>query len=93
MFELLGIGEAEARAKFGFLLEALEYGAPPMGGIAFGLDRLVAVLAGMDSIRDVIAFPKTQRGTCPLTEAPAVVSPHQLTELGVAVVAPATGEN
>ena len=93
VFELLGIGEAEARAKFGFLLEALEYGAPPMGGIAFGLDRLVAVLAGMDSIRDVIAFPKTQRGTCPLTEAPAVVSPHQLTELGVAVVAPATGEN
>jgi aspartyl-tRNA synthetase len=86
VFELLGIGEAEARAKFGFLLDALDYGAPPMGGIAFGLDRLVAVLAGKDSIREVIAFPKTQKGTCPLTEAPAPVSPAQLAELGVALV-------
>lgn len=83
VFELLGIDEAAARAKFGFLLEALEYGAPPMGGIAFGLDRVVAILAGVESIREVIAFPKTQKGTCPLTEAPAPVSPGQLEELGL----------
>ncbi len=86
VFELLGIGEAEARAKFGFLLEALEYGAPPMGGIAFGLDRLTAILAGEESIREVIAFPKTQKGTCPLTEAPTPVPGSQLAELGIAVV-------
>jgi aspartyl-tRNA synthetase len=91
VFELLGIGEAEARAKFGFLLEALEYGAPPMGGIAFGLDRTVAILAGVDSIRDVIAFPKTQKGTCPLTDAPTTVAARQLAELGVAVVEPPPG--
>jgi aspartyl-tRNA synthetase len=83
LFELLGIGEAEAWARFGFLLEALEFGAPPMGGIAFGLDRLVAIIAGEDSIREVIAFPKTQKGTCPLTDAPATVSPTQLRELGI----------
>jgi aspartyl-tRNA synthetase len=83
VFEILGIDEAEARAKFGFLLEALDYGAPPMGGIAYGLDRLTAVLAGVESIREVIAFPKTQKGTCPLTDAPTPVSPGQLTELGI----------
>jgi aspartyl-tRNA synthetase len=88
VFEILGIDEAAAQAKFGFLLEALDYGAPPMGGIAFGLDRTVAILAGVDSIREVIAFPKTQRGTCPLTDAPTAVSPHQLAELGVTVVVP-----
>ncbi|HEY7138943.1 MAG TPA: aspartate--tRNA ligase [Methylomirabilota bacterium] len=91
VFELLGIGETEARAKFGFLLEALEYGAPPMGGIALGLDRLVALLAGVDSIRDVIAFPKTQKGTCPLTDAPTPVGPLQLKELALEVAVPRPG--
>jgi aspartyl-tRNA synthetase len=85
VFELLGISAEAATAKFGFLLEALEYGAPPMGGIAFGLDRIVAILAGVGSIREVIAFPKTQRGACPLTDAPAPVDPAQLAELGVRV--------
>jgi aspartyl-tRNA synthetase len=86
VFELLGIGTAEARSKFGFLLDALEFGAPPMGGIAFGLDRLVAVLAGEESIRDVIAFPKTQKGVDPMTDAPAPAAPAQLRELGIAVI-------
>jgi aspartyl-tRNA synthetase len=86
VFALIGIGKEEARARFGFLLEALEFGAPPMGGIAFGLDRLAANLVGQDSIREVIAFPKTQKGTCPLTDAPAPVDARQLRDLGIRVV-------
>jgi aspartyl-tRNA synthetase len=90
VFELLGIGADEARLKFGFLLDALKYGAPPHGGIAFGLDRITMLMAGADSIRDVIAFPKTQTAADLLTEAPTEVSEQQLRELHIRVRTPPT---
>jgi aspartyl-tRNA synthetase len=88
VFELLGIGADEARAKFGFLLEALKHGAPPHGGIAFGIDRIAALMAGTESIRDVIAFPKTTTAQDLMTAAPSVIADAQLAELHVRVVPP-----
>jgi aspartyl-tRNA synthetase len=88
VFELLGIGPEEAQAKFGFLLEALRYGAPPHGGIAFGIDRIAALMAGTESIRDVIAFPKTATAQDLMTDAPSAVPEVQLQEVHVRVVKP-----
>ncbi len=92
VFDLLGIGAEEAEAKFGFLLAALRMGAPPHGGIAFGIDRIAALMAGTESIRDVIAFPKTTSAQCLLTDAPSTVADAQLRELHVAVVAEPSGD-
>jgi aspartyl-tRNA synthetase len=88
IFSLLGITSEAAQSRFGFLLDAFRYGAPPHAGFAFGIDRLVAVLAGEDNIREVIAFPKTQSGADPLTNAPAPIDPPHLRELGIAVNRP-----
>lgn len=83
MFGLLGISPEEAQEKFGFFLEALQYGTPPHGGIAFGVDRLAAILCGVGPIRDVMAFPKTQKGHCTMSESPSAVAPEQLVEVGI----------
>jgi len=90
VFKLLDISKEEAEEKFGFLLSALEYGCPPHGGIAFGLDRIVMLMAGAESIRDVIAFPKTQTASCPLTNAPGAISADQLKEAGIRLRTPRT---
>ncbi|MEW7983617.1 MAG: aspartate--tRNA ligase [gamma proteobacterium symbiont of Phacoides pectinatus] len=92
VFKLLGIGEEEAQEKFGFLLDALKYGCPPHAGLAFGLDRLVMLLTGAASIREVMAFPKTQTAACPLTNAPSEANPAQLRELSIRVRRPQTEE-
>jgi aspartyl-tRNA synthetase len=86
VFRILGITDDEAKEKFGFLLEALRYGTPPHAGLAFGLDRIIMLMTGASSIRDVMAFPKTTTAACPLTNAPGFANPQQLAELGIAVV-------
>ena len=83
IFKIIGIEKEQAVKRFGFLLEAFQYGAPPHGGVAFGLDRLLTILSGEESIREVITFPKTSAGICPLTNAPSDVDEKQLKELGL----------
>ncbi|MFM8777561.1 MAG: amino acid--tRNA ligase-related protein, partial [Actinomycetota bacterium] len=89
VFTALGISEEEATRKFGFFLKPFTFGAPPHGGFAFGLDRLIAILAGEENIREVIAFPKTQSGSDPMTNAPTTVNAAQLQELGIRLLPPA----
>jgi len=86
IFNIIGIGEEEALKRFGFLLEAFQFGAPPHGGIAFGLDRLLAILSGETRIREVITFPKNSATFCPLTSAPSDVEDKQLKELGITII-------
>ena len=86
MFDLLGFTKEQAQAQFGFLMDAFKYGAPPHGGIAFGMDRLVSIFAGLDSIRDCIAFPKNNQGKDVMLGAPSTVDDIQLEELGVRIV-------
>jgi len=88
MFAALGIGEEEAHARFGFLLEAFRYGVPPHGGIAIGVDRMIMLMAGRESIRDVIAFPKTTSASCLMTQAPSAVDKQQLDELALELRSP-----
>ncbi len=85
IFQLIGIDKEESQKRFGFLLEAFQYGAPPHGGFAFGIDRLLAIIAGQDSIREMIIFPKTQKAFCPLTSAPSEVAKKQLDELSLVI--------
>jgi aspartyl-tRNA synthetase len=89
VFRQLGISDEDADNRFGFFLQPFKYGAPPHGGFAFGIDRLVAILAGEDNIREVIAFPKTQSGSDPMTNAPTTVNQNQLNELGIRLLPPA----
>jgi aspartyl-tRNA synthetase len=93
MFKLLGLTPEEAKTKFGFFLEALQYGTPPHGGLAFGVDRLAALLCGVGPIRDVMAFPKTQKGTDLMAETPSAVTAEQLAEVGIAVARQAPREH
>jgi aspartyl-tRNA synthetase len=86
IFDIIGLDKQEAEERFGFLLRAFEYGAPPHAGAAYGLDRLVAILMGLESIRDTIAFPKTQKGNCLMTDAPSFVGAQQLQELGLMTI-------
>ena len=85
MFELLGFTPEDAQERFGFLMDAFKYGVPPHGGLAFGLDRIIMLMSGASSIRDVIAFPKVKDASCPMTDAPGVVEEKQLDELGIAI--------
>jgi aspartyl-tRNA synthetase len=86
MFKILGLSDEECREKFGFLIEAFKYGAPPHAGLAYGMDRLVMLLLGENSIRETIAFPKNQNAECPVCEAPGIADKAQLDELGIALV-------
>ncbi len=85
MFELLGFTPEDAQERFGFLMDAFKFGVPPHGGLAFGLDRIIMLMSGASSIRDVIAFPKVKDASCPMTDAPGVVEEKQLDELGIAI--------